>query len=751
MIRPDIPMNEEQRLLALAQVAAVDPVLKGTIDRVTRRLASVCETPICAVTFVGADRTWAVSSFGLAICDVDRDRSFCSHAINEPDGIFLVTDARIDLRFWDNPFVVEDPFVRFYAGTAIVTHDGFALGMLCVIDKVPRSLSSHQSAAIRAEALVIASALKRHDAAATLASAAESPARSDARRPLSAAPTQMTDFSAAVIDSIPGVFYVVRAKGKFLRWNKQLEVVTGYAAGEIAAVNPLDLLVERDRASAARSIEHCLATGTTSSEASFLTKDGRSLPYSFNSKLIEYEGQACLIGVGLDASEQRRAQEKLEFAALHDPLTGLGNRTMLSDRLRHSVQAASRKSNAVVAVLYFDLDRFKRVNDTLGHIAGDALLVAVGKRIAGRLRAEDTIVRLGGDEFVVVADLARNDDVISLASTVMASFAEPYSVAGALLEVSVSLGISVYPFDSREPDDLLRNADTAMYRAKAEGGNVIQVYAPAMHEAAMNRFTVENEIREGIRRGEFELYYQPVVNLHTGSFVSAEALIRWNHPKRGLVMPKDFIDIAEETGLIEPLGAWVLREGAKQAQRLDEMGFDRAHIAVNVSARQLRGADFLDQVRAIGSDPGFCPGSFGIELTESVALREPERALNILDECKRLGLVILLDDFGTHYSSLTYLKKFPIDVIKIDKTFIDGLPGEANDRGIVSAIIGLGKSLQCDVLAEGIESESQGTWLAQHGCLYGTGFLFARPMPAPLFRKWLLESRAGIRQRFGTS
>jgi len=405
-------------------------------------------------------------------------------------------------------------------------------------------------------------------------------------------------------------------------------------------------------------------------------------------------------------SAATEASRQLEYAAFHDPLTGLANRTVLSDRLLQSAQAALRNGQQM-AVLFLDLDHFKVMNDTLGHMAGDDLLKVVALRIRGSLRAEDTLARLGGDEFVVVADVPRRQDAAALVDSVMESFRKPFAINGRLLHVTTSMGISVYPADGTTIESLLGNADMAMYRAKDQGRNTFQFFTRDMHAAAVIRLSTEIDLRHGLANGEFELYYQPVIDLRSGAAVSAEALIRWHHPTRGLVPPNEFIGIAEETGLIVPMGAWVLHEGARQARRLADLGFDRCYISLNVSGRQLRDPAFLDHVRmALNAS---CPkaNSLGLEITESAALGDPDRALALLDECKRLGLLILLDDFGTHYSSLMYLKKFPIDVIKIDKSFIDGLPDDTDDTGIVKSILTLGQGLHCQVLAEGVESAEQ--------------------------------------------
>lgn len=313
---------------------------------------------------------------------------------------------------------------------------------------------------------------------------------------------------------------------------------------------------------------------------------------------------------------------------------------------------------------------------------------------------------------------------------------------GRLVPITTSIGISVSPHDGTDTEALLRNADAAMYRAKELGRNNFQFFTSDLHARAVDRLATEIDLRRALERGEFELYYQPVVDLRSGEAVSAEALIRWHHPTRGFVTPHEFIAVAEDCGLIVPIGAWVLDEGARQARRLTDLGFGDTYVSVNVSGRQLCDPTFLDHVRSALEAHGPVRNSLGIEITESAALGDPDRALAILDECKRAGLLVLLDDFGTHYSSLTYLKKFPIDVIKIDKSFIDGLPDDSDNSGIVRGIVALGRGLGCQVLAEGVESAGQAAWLGENACDSATGYHYARPMTAAQFERWLTRARA---------
>ena len=442
------------------------------------------------------------------------------------------------------------------------------------------------------------------------------------------------------------------------------------------------------------------------------------------------------VGAVVDITDRKEAEERLQFLAHHDALTNLPNRVLLGSRLERSIHHAVTHGRCT-AVVFLDLDRFKNVNDTLGHRVGDLLLKAVAVRLAQSVRPRDTIARTGGDEFIIVADdVASPDDAGAVAQKIFESFKRPFRIGDDELYVTASAGVSICPQDGDEPDTLIRNADTAMYRAKDAGRNGYTLYSAEMHSAALERLSIEKQLHRALAEGQFELYYQPTFDMRTGSPVAVEALLRWRSPDRGFVTPGEFIAVAEETGLIVPIGAWVLREAARQARAWADGGTPLT-VSVNVSGRQIRDAGFADTLRGAIADAGVDPRLLGIEITESAALGDFETAREVLSECGTLGMDVYLDDFGTHYSSLTYLKRLPIDVIKIDRSFVAGLPGDEDDAAIVHSVIGLGKSLDCRVIAEGVEREEQAQWLRERGCCYAAGFLFARPMSADAFTRSL--------------
>jgi diguanylate cyclase (GGDEF)-like protein/PAS domain S-box-containing protein len=430
------------------------------------------------------------------------------------------------------------------------------------------------------------------------------------------------------------------------------------------------------------------------------------------------------------AIDRRNAEQRLTYLAQFDTLTGLPNRSLFLDRFGQTLTQAAR-SDWLVGVLFVDLDRFKIVNDTLGHGVGDQLLVQVAQRLSHCVRTADTVGRLGGDEFAfVLPDLARADDAGLVAEKVVAQLARPFELDGQEVYVSASIGIAIYPGDGDDPDVLLRNADTAMYRTKEAGRASYQFYRPQMNERAAERLKLESQLRGALERGEFVLHYQPKVGLDSGEISGFEALLRWQHPVRGLVPPLEFISILEDTGLIVPVGEWVVRSVCAQLLQWQRDGVPLRPVAVNLSARQFQQADLGSVVAAIIADAGIEPGLLEFELTESMLMNDPEAAVRTLQRMRTWGVRLAVDDFGTGYSSLAYLKRFPLDALKIDRAFIRDITTDPDDAAITQAIIGLAHSMKLTVVAEGVESLAQLAFLRARGCDEMQGYYFARPLPA---------------------
>ncbi len=430
------------------------------------------------------------------------------------------------------------------------------------------------------------------------------------------------------------------------------------------------------------------------------------------------------------AMDRKGAEQRLTYLAQFDTLTGLANRSLFLDRFAQTLKQAKR-NDWLVGVLFVDLDRFKLVNDTLGHSCGDQLLVQVAQRLQECVRAGDAVGRLGGDEFAfVLSNLTRPDDAALVAQKVVAALAPPFRLEGQEVYVSASLGIGIYPSDGTEADTLLRNADTAMYRAKEQGRNSYQFYLPQMNDQAVERLQLQTQLRGALERGEFVLHYQPKANLASGAISGFEALLRWQHPVRGLVPPLQFISILEETGLIIPVGEWVVRTVCEQLARWQTDGAQPRPVAVNLSARQFQQRDLDAVIANILRDTGIDPGLLEFELTESMLMHDPEEAVRMLKTMRAYGVRLSVDDFGTGYSSLAYLKRFPLDALKIDRAFIRDVTTDPDDASIALAIISLAHSLKLKVVAEGVETQAQLDFLRAQGCDEMQGYYFARPLPA---------------------
>ena len=429
-----------------------------------------------------------------------------------------------------------------------------------------------------------------------------------------------------------------------------------------------------------------------------------------------------------DISVIQQSREALHHLAHHDPLTALPNRLLFHDRMEHALELARREGRQI-AVLFLDLDRFKNINDTLGHPTGDKLLLEVAKRIKRLVREQDTLGRLGGDEFLLLIEqLGGTREAAMVAQKILEAFVQPFAVEGHELYLSASIGISLFPVDGQNGATLVRNADMAMYRAKEQGRNNYQFYTQKLTDSAVERVALETALRRALERGELLLHYQPQIDLKSGLLIGAEALIRWQHPEMGLVLPERFIHLAEENGLIRPIGEWVLFSACDQMRAWREQGFMLPHIAVNLSGHQLKKAGFVELVRHALRETRVEPGWLELEVTESFIMSQAEEAIGMLDQLKEMGVQLAIDDFGTGYSSLSHLKQLPVHKLKIDRSFVQGIPQDSNDAAIARAVIALGSSMQLRVIAEGVETEQQQDFLRAEGCDEGQGYLYGRPV-----------------------
>ncbi len=480
---------------------------------------------------------------------------------------------------------------------------------------------------------------------------------------------------------------------------------------------------------------------TLNADTVLIRRDGHEIPIEDSAAPI-YDWDGRITGVVMvfhDVSAARAMTMKIAYLAQHDFLTDLPNRVLLNDRIPQAIALAKRHGSKL-ALLFLDLDNFKHINDSLGHGIGDELLQSVAKRLTECVRSSDTVSRQGGDEFVILlAECHSEQDAVLATEKILAALAQPHATSTGELHVTASIGISVYPADGSDAETLMKNADMAMFHAKQTGRNTFQFFLDEMNIRAVQRQLTEAHLRHAIEKGECVLYYQPIVDLDTGSINGAEALLRWNHPEWGMVLPHRFVPIAEDCGLIVPIGRWVLREACEQAMRWIAAGHAPILIAVNISALEFRHRDFVDGVRAVLLDTGMDPFRLQLEITESVLMREAGASKAILEELKSMGVQLAVDDFGTGYSSLSYLQQFPIDILKIDRSFVQDLATGHGNRVIVDAVIGMGNSLGKRIVAEGVETESQLAFLEARHCDAAQGYLFSHPLSVEAFDRLMTK------------
>ena len=526
--------------------------------------------------------------------------------------------------------------------------------------------------------------------------------------------------------------------------NPAFESTTGYPAAEAIGRNPRFLLgSDTDQP----GIEILRAAQREQCEATALLRNYRKDGTLFWNELRiapvrDATGQVThYVGVQNDVTERIRYQAELEHQANFDALTGLANRNLLLERLRLATEYAGRRGR-LVAVLFIDLDRFKLINDSFGHATGDKVLIEIGKRLAGAVRADDTVARTGGDEFVIaLADLARGEDAAVVSRKMLSALGQPLQIDGREFLLTASIGVALYPRDGGDAATLLKNADVAVYRAKDHGRNSVVFFAEEMNERAVRYLTIERDLRRALERSEFTLHYQPIVSAATGKAIGAEALLRWERAPGQLVSPADFIPIAEDSGLIVPIGDWVLATAIAQGRAWRKMSGRRLSMSVNLSARQFRDPALLDTVRDSLAATGFDPSDLILEITESTLMHNPEEAIKALNALKALGVRLSVDDFGTGYSSLAYLKRLPIDELKVDRSFVREIPDDRDDVAITRAVIELAHNLGLKVVAEGVENERQLKFLRAQRCDKVQGYLFSRPVAAAAFNELMALKR----------
>ncbi len=555
----------------------------------------------------------------------------------------------------------------------------------------------------------------------------------------------------AMLSAIPDAMLRVSRAGLILDYMKG-KSGTDLLNSEECPGRSLSEVMEREVADPVLDqIESTLASGQILTNECVITRDGSTHSYETRSVAVGTDEVLILLR---DITERKYAEQRIRDLAYCDSLTGLPNRQGFLERVDSELHNTKR-GNRGLAVLFMDLDGFKRINDTLGHSVGDHLLQAVAERLKSVLRPRDlvardtmevdeaNIARLGGDEFtVLLSDIARPEDAVKVAHRIKEEFMRPFMVDSHEINVTTSIGISLFPEDGTDALALLKTADTAMYHSKDLGRNNCQLYSASLTTRMTQRMTIENSLRKALERDEFVLFYQPQIEAGNSDVVGMEALIRWNHPERGLVTPGDFISIAEETGLIVPIGAWVLRAACRQAALWLRESHQPLRVAVNLSSLQFREAGFVALVQSVLEETGLPGDLLEFELTESLLMDHSDQAIAKLVKCREMGIHLSIDDFGTGYSSMSYLKSFPIEMIKIDQSFVRGLPDDRNHAAITMAIIAMAHSLKMSVIAEGVETIAQAELLKSYGCQTMQGYYYARPMPVEKATEFILKSRS---------
>ncbi|TXN39959.1 EAL domain-containing protein [Methylobacterium sp. WL30] len=724
---------EDARVAALAEYDLVNSAPAPGFTQIVALAARLFEVPIAVVSLIDRDRQVFHAKVGVASCETDREIAICSHTIMQTEAL-VVLDATLDPRFHDNPFVTGPSQIRFYAGIPLRTPAGHAIGTLCLADTRTRNTFSDADR----ETL-------RQLADLTVD-------RMELRRLEVAQRASQSRFEQIASTSPDGII-CADASGRITFWNAAAEQIFGHGSTE-AIGQSIDLIVpERMRGGHGGGL-HRVANGGKprlvgkTIELPARHKDGTEFPIELSLSKWQEEGRAAFGSIVRDIRERRANEERLFRLAHLDPLTELPNRSVLRERL-DEIATVGRP----VSVLMLDLDGFKEVNDSYGHGAGDSVLRVMATRILACVRPIDTVSRLGGDEFVVLLpDIGDPLRAAEVAGTIIAAVAEAVEYDGQALRLSASLGIAMAPSHGNNAGELLGCADLALYQAKSDGRHCHRLFSPVLRHQAQRARVCRDELGRAVERGEFVLFYQPQVRLSDGALVGAEALIRWQHPDRGLLSPAAFIDVLDSSRYAAQVGDWVLRTACIQAEAWRSAGALDFRMGINLCTAQFQRGDLTETVRATLSDTGLPAASLELEITENIVLRQEIELIATLHSLRESGVGIAFDDYGTGYASLSLLKRFPLTRLKIDRSFVTGMLASHHDVTIVRAILQLGLGFGLSVIAEGIETEAEHACLRTEGCQEGQGYLFGKPMPADAFAagyglgvdaSWALARRLG--------
>jgi len=702
--------DEAVRISSLRAFDILDTLPDPSFDVIVRIARRTLDMPTAMISFVDMDRQWLKAASGMFVSgeQTPRNFAFCSQVVLSPRDLLVVEDASLDARFAANPLVTQEHGIRFYAGAPLLDEAGLALGTLCVIDTVPRHLTEDELETLRDLAESATAALHHH-------------------RSLGSLRVQAADRRTSV-EQNPQIPWTASPDGHILEVSPSLIVSLAAGPESVHGANWTRLIHPDDLPETTRRREHALAAGEPYDiEHRMRSASGEWRWFrSYAAPKRAADGSISLwYGSSEDISERKASEAEVLRMAYHDGLTGLPNRVMFSRLLDAAIDQA-KASNASFALHCLDLDHFKSVNDRLGHPGGDAVLQQIAARLTSCMTGTDVLARFGSDEFFILQTGSQPEGAVAVAERIAAVLSEPLEIEGHLFSVTASIGVAIYPQDGNDPDTLFRKSDVALYRAKTTGRALCCLFDASLDQRQGELLALKLDLQDAMNRDEFELAYQPLVNMETGQVEEFEALLRWNHPVRGWVSPADFIRCAEESGLIIPIGAWVLERACQEAATWP----GRLRVAVNVSPIQFRDKGVLATAAAALEASGLPADRLELEITESVLLLDDDVNLSLLRELRSMGLRIALDDFGTGYSSLSYLQRFPFDKLKIDRSLVSRVAEGEGGRAVIRAVIAMCRALGISITAEGVETQEQFDQLRLETCDQVQGYLISRPVPS---------------------
>ncbi|RYG98744.1 MAG: EAL domain-containing protein [Alphaproteobacteria bacterium] len=707
-----------RRSEALAALAVLDSPHEQAFDDIVFIASQTCDAPIALISLLDTDRQWFKARVGFDPCETSREISFCTYAIMEDD-ILFVPDALEDIRFNRNPLVLGPPYIRFYAGKPLVTKTGERIGTVCLIGVEPRGVfttEDRKNLTDLAALVMDRMEMRRLDFARTISQ------------------TRFENIAATSPDAI----ICSNERERITFWNKAAEKLFGYTAEEMSRLRSDVIIPDSWRKIYDAELQRLrngerLELEDETIELSGLRKDGTEFPSEMSLSTWKEGNTASVGAIVRDITERKFNEERLFRLANIDALTDLPNRAAWRNCLEATLGASK-----LVTIMLFDLDRFKEVNDTLGHSAGDAVLREVAERLKSECPQAIMVARLGGDEFVALLPGVNSLSIRHIASALVDRISEPFIFAGERIDVGVSIGIAFAPQHGAGGEEVLGAADLALYKAKAAGKGRYELFTPSLRQVAVARREFEAELKQAFVQGQFELFYQPQIDTAMGRVMGAEALIRWNHPTRGLLSPVSFIDVLAEKPSAPEIGAWILRAACQQAKvwQAAAPGF---RIGVNLFQAQFRDRQLTQVVSDILEETGLIPNCLELEIVENILLRYDDSTLQLLKDLRRLGVGLAFDDYGTGFASLSLLKRYPVTRLKIDRSFIRNVATDFGDAAVVNAIIYLGRSFGMEVIAEGVETQEQYQFLQQQDCVEVQGYLFGKPVRAAEFEAMFLN------------